>query len=398
MVIQATALQKRIKRHVQARTHRFYAVVPPGFEETAGRELAEYGIEAQPEDRGGVRFAGDWENCWRFHHRARIPARLLVRLTQFTCLRFDQLERQITAFPWELWLQPRQPVTVQAEARESALYHEGAIQERAEQWIAQRLRPWQALASETEAEQHSPTVYLRNVHNRVTVSLDCSGELLYKRGYDKHVAAAPLRDNIAAAILREANFSAFDTLIDPMAGSGTFGLEALLGLAERGAGHFRHFAFEHFPAFRPAAYRYLLNTDRPSHSDQTRLQRMVLRDQQDRAIAITQHNLHQLAAAGVNTEHVTVERGDFFEMRAMPDFGKTLIVLNPPYGTRLENARNPRAFFGKIGQHVRRNWAGCSFAIIAPGQEAERALALPVARKILFYNGGIPAALLMGTV
>lgn len=398
MVIQSAALQKRIKRHVQARTHKFYAVTPPGFENAVCRELVEYGITAQPEDRGGVGFSGNWEDCWRFHHRARIPVRLLVRLTQFTCLRFDQLERRIATFPWELWLQPRGPVTIQAEARESALYHEGAIQERVERWIAQRLRPWQALSSEADASPNMQTVYLRNIENRITISLDCSGELLYKRGYDKHVAEAPLRDNLAAAILREAHFTEFDTLIDPMAGSGTFGLEALIALSERGAGHFRHFAFEHFPAFRPAAYRYFLNTDKPFQTAQKTLRRIVLCDQQDRSLTIIRHNLRQLAAADVNTERVVVEHGDFFDMQAKSDFGKTLLVLNPPYGARLKNARNPRAFFGKLGQQLRQNWVGCSFAIIVPGQEAERALALPVARKILFYNGGIPAALLMGTL
>lgn len=396
MVIQAAALQKRIKRHIQARTHRFYGVVPPGFENTACRELAECGISAQQEDRGGVGFSGDWEDCWRCHHRARIPARLLVRLTQFTCLRFDQLERRIEAFPWELWLQPRQPVMVQVEARESALYHERAIQERVEQWIARRLRPWQVLALETEDGQHVQTVYLRNVENRFTISFDCSGELLYKRGYDKHVATAPLRDNIAAAILREANFGAFDTLIDPMAGSGTFGLEALLALAGRGAGYFRHFAFEYFPVFRPAAYRHFLKTDQPVRTDQGALRRIVLCDRQDRAITIIWHNLRQLTAAGVNTECVAVEQSDFFEMRVRPEFGNTLLVLNPPYGMRLKSTRNPRTFFGKLGQHLRQNWHTCSFAVIAPGQEAERALALPITRKVLFNNGGISAALLMG--
>jgi putative N6-adenine-specific DNA methylase len=227
MVISPVALEKRIKRRVRSRKQRFYAVVPPGFEETACRELAEYDISATKEDRGGVAFSGTWEECWRAHHRARIPARILVRLTHFTCTRFDQLERHIEAFPWELWLQPRQLIAFQVDAHRSVLYHEGAIQERAERCVERRLRPWQAISSEADPGHGAQTVYLRNVQNRLTVSLDCSGELLYKRGYDKHVSAAPLRDNIAAAILREANFSEFDTLIDPMAGSGTFGLEAL---------------------------------------------------------------------------------------------------------------------------------------------------------------------------
>jgi putative N6-adenine-specific DNA methylase len=396
--IDPIALEKRVKRHVRAKHQQFYAVVPPGFEETACRELTDCGISAALEDRGGMTFSGTWEECWRAHHRARIPARILVRLTHFTCTRFDRLERQIEAFPWELWLQPRQSVAFQVESHQSALYHQGAIQERAERCIERRLRPWQAISPEIDPGYGAQTVYIRNVRNRMTISLDCSGELLYKRGYDKHVAAAPLRDNIAAAILREAKFSEFDTLVDPMAGSGTFGLEALLGLAECGAGHLRHFAFEHFPAFRPAAYRYFLKTDADSRPGQAKLRTIALRESHERPLTIIRHNLQQLKAAGVDTKQVHVEQADFFTTSAESIPGKILITTNPPYGTRLKGTQNTRAFFGKLGQHLRQHWQGCSFAVIAPGKASERALALPVARKVIFSNGGISAALLMGTI
>jgi len=398
MRIHPNALEKRVKRHVRSRQHRFYAVAPPGFEATACRELADCGISATSADRGGVDFSGPWEDCWKTHHRARIPVRILVRLTQFPCTRFEQLESRIEAFPWELWLQPCQPVVFRVEARQSVLYHEGAIQERAARWIEQHLRPWRAIVPDARPSDDAQTIYLRNVRNRMTVSLDCSGELLYKRGYDKHVAAAPLRDNIAAAILREADFAGFDTLIDPMAGSGTFGLEALLALADQGAGHLRHFAFEHFPAFRPAGYRYFLNNDIPSHPEPSKLRRIVLCDAHERPLTIIRHNLQQLAAVGVDTARVHVEKADFFATSPAFTSGRTLIVLNPPYGTRLQGGRNTRAFFGKLGQQLRRHWAGCAFAVIAPGQDAERALALPVARKVVFSNGGIPSALLLGTL
>jgi putative N6-adenine-specific DNA methylase len=398
MVIHPAALEKRIKRHVRSQQQQFYVIVPPGFEATACRELADYDISAAQEDRGGVAFTGSWEECWKAHHRARILARILVRLTHFTCTRFDQLERQIEAFPWELWLQPYQPTAFQVEARQSVLYHEGAIQERAERCVGQRLRPWQAISARNDFGNSVQTIYLRNVRNQMTVSLDCSGELLYKRGYDKHVAAAPLRDNIAAAILREADFSGFDTLIDPMAGSGTFGLEALLALAERGTGHIRHFAFEHFPAFRPVAYRYFLKNDTPSRPERPTLRTIVLCDIHDRPLTIIRHNLQQLAALEVDTTQVRVEQVDFFKTSAEFISGKTLVVMNPPYGTRLKGAQSSRAFFGKLGQQLRRNWRGCSFAILAPGQEAERALALSIARKIVFSNGGISTALLIGKI
>jgi putative N6-adenine-specific DNA methylase len=398
MKIDLTALEKRIKRHVRAQQQQFYAVVPPGFEDTACRELAACGISATPEDRGGVAFTGTWEDCWKAHHRTRIPARILVRLTYFTCTKFDQLERNLEAFPWELWLQPCQPVAFQVESHQSALYHQRAIQERAERCVERRLRPWKAISLDVESGQSVQTVYFRNVRNRMTISLDCSGELLYKRGYDKHVAVAPLRDNIAAAILQEANFAKFDTLVDPMAGSGTFGLEALLGLAGCGAGHLRHFAFEDFPVFRPAAYGYFLKMNTNPHSERATLRSIVLRDSHERLLTIMRHNLQQLTAAGVDTEWVGVEQVDFFTTSVESTFGKTFITINPPYGTRLKSAQNTRTFFGKLGQHLRRNWQGCSFAIIAPGKAAERALALPVTRKVVFSNGGISAALIMGRI
>ncbi|PIE35265.1 hypothetical protein CSA56_04825 [candidate division KSB3 bacterium] len=398
MEITLTALEKRIKRHVRAKKHTFYAIVPPGFEEAACQELADYEISSQQKDRGGVVFSGKWEDCWKAHHRARIPARLLVRLTKFSSSRFDQLEKALEDFPWELWLQPHLPVAFHVDAQQSTLYHEGAIQERAERCIEKRLHSWQFVVPKPESSRGTQTVFLRNFRNQITVSLDCSGGLLYKRGYDKHVDSAPLRDNIAAAILREANFSRFDTLIDPMAGSGTFGLEALLGLSKYGAGHFRHFAFELFPVFRSAAYQYFLKTQTEARLKQSTLRSIILCDSQKRPITIMHHNLQQLAAADIDTDSVKVGQSDFFQVKGEFISGKTLVCLNPPYGTRLKATQNTRNFFGKLGQHLRKGWRGCSFAIIAPGEDAERALSLPVSKKILFYNGGISTAVIMGTI
>lgn len=396
MKIDPNALEKRIKRHVRAKMQRFYAVVPPGFEATAGRELARYGITATPDEYGGAAFSGSWEDCWKVHHRARIPIRILVRLDHFTALTFEQLERQIDKFPWELWLQPHLPLTVQVSASQAELYHEGAIADRVERGIQQHLSPWQAIASEREAADGAQAIYVRNVENRITVSLDCSGEMLYKRGYDKHVGAAPLRDTLAAAILQEANFTEFDMLIDPLAGSGTFGLEALLALDGRGAGHVRHFAFEQFPAFRPAAYRHFLAHDAAPAQHQARLRHILLRDHAAQALTILRQNVEQLAALGIQTQRVQIEEADVFASAAPSMEGRKLIVCNPPYGVRLKHDSSLRDFYGNLGQRFRQHWPGCSFAIVAPGKQAEQALALPTARKVIFSHGGLRAALLLG--
>ncbi|PIE29275.1 hypothetical protein CSA57_09720 [candidate division KSB3 bacterium] len=396
--ISQNALEKRIKRRIRSRTQHFYAVVPPGFEDTACRELAACGISARQEERGGVAFSGQWEDCWKAHHAARIPARILVRLDRFYCTRFEQLEKHVRRFPWELWIRPHHVLAFQVDAQRSALYHEGAVRERLESWVTERLAPWRVISPEPGPEPAMQTVYVRILRNHVTVSLDCSGELLYKRGYEKHVDFAPLRDNIAAAILQEADVSGFDTFVDPMAGSGTFGLETLLLLAKRAAGHYRHFAFEDFPVFRPAAYRHVLKTVFAERRVSARLSSLILCDVRRRSLDIIRYNLKCIAEQGIDTGRVSVKQLDFFQTGAELISGNTLICLNPPYGMRLKSAQSTRNFFVKLGQHLRRYWKGCSFAVIAPGEEAERALALPSSQKMLFHNGGISAAVLIGTL
>ncbi|TAL37626.1 MAG: hypothetical protein EPN93_05580 [Spirochaetes bacterium] len=390
----AKALARRIRQHVTGREHRLFAVVHPGFEETAAAELRELGVASTLDlTEGGVEFEGKLEDVYRVNYAAYTPTRLLMRLTVFRAEEFTRLRAKALEFPWELHLAGGAPLSFSITCRHSRLYHTGRIEQEIRAAVSQRFSA-AGLPVPQPGDAESPEgaqVFVRFQDDICTLSIDSTGEPLYRRGYRTHVVDAPLRETLAACILRAARLETVRTLIDPMCGSGTFSLEAALMSAGRPAGETRTFAFESWPAFRPAAFGYLKKNFRspgPAHGSL----RIVCGDTDERALLATTANAQ---TAGVSSS-VSPVKMDFFDYVSdiAPD-ATTLLVLNPPYGGRMGSRAGTVLFYKMIGEKVKADYAAARFAIVAPGQECERALDLPYSRKILFMNGGIKVALLV---
>jgi len=238
------------------------------------------------------------------------------------------------------------------------------------------------------------TVYLRLEENRCQASLDASGPLLYRRGRGRFVEQAPLRETLACAILRAAGAGNYRVLVDPFCGSGTFALEAGAIFGGLPVNLEREFAFQGWPAFKPARFQHvkagMAEAFRERLAGGTR--RIFSSDIDAKAAATAQHNLELAGLAPV----AEVDQADFFHLHAPDcDPAAVLLVMNPPYGARQEPGVDITSFYRRIGEKVRRDYAGCGFAIIVPGLELEKALGLPHEKKILFRNGGIGVALLV---
>lgn len=406
------ALARRVKDHVLGRSHEFFAVVAPGFEETARRELQELGIAAAAAGRGGLSFSGRLEQAWRANLGAGTLSRVLMRLEHFKATGFAEFRAQLAAIPWELHLAEGARARFVVSASRSRLWHEGRLAEEAARAVSSRMAA-AGLRVETGAGRDgaaSPPkdgaapprpdgaagqlILLRLEENRCQVSLDTSGELLHRRGLGKFTEAAPLRETLAHAILREAGIGGCRTLVDPFCGSGTFALEAgslFLGLAP---GRDRSFAFQAWPSFRPARYRHV--GEELAKELQARAaagpRRIYCSDIDAGAAETARRNV---AAAGLGAL-AEVDQADFFRLHP-PAGGRAgvLLVMNPPYGARQSAGGETPAFYRRIGDKVRRDYAGCAYAIVVPGLENEKALGLAHERKILFHNGGIGVALII---
>jgi len=395
------AIARRVKDHVVGSRHDFFAVVHPGFEETARQELRELGIESpELQGTGGIGFTARLDDAWRVNLGAGTVSRLLMRLCNFKATGFGDFRARLAAFPWELHLADRAAIRFTVSASRSRLWHEGKLEEEAARAIRGRMaahgRQVDFSKVADAAGPRNQSVFIRMDDNRCQVSLDSSGELLYKRGHGKFVEEAPLRETLACSILRAAAITNCRILLDPFCGSGTFALEAgaiFSGCPVNGG---RAFAFEGWPSFRPARFRHVkeglgreLGSRAPASAP-----RILCSDIDAKAVATARHNLELAGLASL----AGVDQSDFFALR-MPDADPAgvLLVMNPPYGARLEKGTDIASLYRSIGGKVRRDFPGCGYAVIVPGLELEKALGLPHEKKILFRNGGIPVALVIHT-
>lgn len=253
-----SSLLKRIKRHVTGREKEFFAATSPGLESLCLDELKNLSLtgEAIIEPEGGVRFTGRIPDCCSANLNLRTANRILMRIGEFKATNFMQLEKRLSDFPWELYLTAGQLPGLRVAAKLSRLYHKDAVSDIFSRSIGKRLARNSA-SSAVKDPSIKQQIFVRISNDRVSISIDSSGELLYKRGIKKHRATAPLRETTAAAILRLSGYDGSEPLLDPMCGSGTFSLEAAMIAQNIPAGRFRNFAFMNWPCFAPQTWEYL---------------------------------------------------------------------------------------------------------------------------------------------
>ena len=395
------ALEKRIKKHIIGKPHRFLAVVPLGFEQTLNQELCfilrENVIEPPHiTGDGKVEFIAKITEAWKAVAYSRIVNRILMEVISFKAENFRDFEKKSSEIPWELYIlseahraKSKNPVNscssslnIHVTCKHSRLYHSDAIAERLERIICKTfsspdssphsgIMPTKATScqvvketpafhafAQEDTQCHSEAegdrvhkvfpqnIYVNFLDDRCTIWLDLAGEELYKRGHERFVNDAPLKETIAAAMLFEATKATplpQITIFDFMAGSGTFSLEAACIANKIIPGTCRDFALKHQPAFKEATWNYIL---RQENSRIESIKNIITSDISERAIEIIKHNeecspLAEITPNG-NTPTINPQLRDFFSYtakeiaEASPGDTTPIIVLNPPYGKRLD--------------------------------------------------------------
>ncbi|SMG44852.1 class I SAM-dependent RNA methyltransferase [Fibrobacter sp. UWB13] len=409
------ALEKRIKKHIIGKPHRFLAVSPLGFEQTLSRELEIILGESATEQPhatgdGKVEFATKLTEAWKVVAVSRIANRVLMEVASFKAENFRELEKKASEIPWELYL-PCHPersnascevegsINIHVTCKHSRLYHSDAIAERLYKIIEGVSVPLASAdtasatpsagtprnaPSQYENRSIQQNLYVNFLDDRCTIWLDLAGEELYKRGFERFVNDAPLKETIASAMIFEAieilrlraPRSAQDdtshprsiTLIDLMSGSGTFSLEAACIANKIIPGTCRDFALKHQPAFKEATWNFITrsvtqNDTRGDTSTSVTLNevkgpvksynatkhpiiaKILTSDISERAVNIIKHNIECSPLAQIapneNTPTITPQLHDFFSYTAKEiadacGDSSPILVLNPPYGKRLD--------------------------------------------------------------
>ena len=389
----AVNLEKQIRRHVIAQRHFFFAATAPGLEANCLRELVSLcnDLQVQSAVAGGVDFSGRLEALYRANLHLRTAGRILLRLTEFKATNFRQLARKTIAWPWQYYLPGGSVPACKVTALNSRLFHTQAVAENVQQAIGAY---WQGKGL-PQTGAAGQTLYIRLHQDRVLFSLDSSGPNLYQRGIKTHGDRAPLRETLAAAILQSAGFDPTRLLLDPMCGSGTFSLEAALMAKQIPPGSRRQFAFMQWPAFRLPRWRYLLNA---AAADSIRLAQPLIHASDLNPDACTR--LAECVRQNDLEDAIVARSADFFSLRpsSFPSIGTPgLIVLNPPYGLRLQASEKPEAFYGRIMAKLRADFSGWRLALLVPRTERLRLSGFQLKSTELIH-GGLPLNLLVGKI
>jgi putative N6-adenine-specific DNA methylase len=388
-------IERRIRQHVYAKNHQFFAIMQPGFEKTAAHEMVSLGFNESALSllEGGIGFESSIEDMWKLHLASYCLTRILMRIATFKVIYFEKLREKMETIPWELYLSPDTIPEFKITCRHSRLYHSGRIEEEASAAIKEKIKKiYTQYGSENKQKDHfCQTIFVRLEDDLCTVSLDCSGDPLYRRGFRTKVTQAPLRETLTSLILHEMHAWEFDAVIDPMCGSGVIPLEAALLSQGILPGIRRSFSFEKWPGHPEKNYAFHRKTcgnKIPAPHFQ-----VYASDIDSSAVEIARSNLEQSDLS----DAVSLSQEDFFTLsRSGFNEKKILIVMNPPYGERIA-AGNIASFYRRLGDKLRSDFSDCSFAVIVP-EEAENSFGMKSAQKISFQNGGIRVVLISGLI
>ncbi len=330
-----------------------FASCTPGLEGALAEELRALGLDRVQPVAGGVEARGDYATVNR---GSRIASRVLWRLGSAPNPSALKSVVKLPA-PW--------PVVVEGGDRA---------------WQAAAESAWGGAASKPDESLH---LQLRLNRGACVVSVDTSGPLLHFRGYRQEVGRAPMRETLAAGMLRLAKHDPLRPLHDVMCGSGTLLIEAAEAAAGLAPGRNRHFAFEAWPgATPPPVWPAPVPPAAP----------IIGTDLNAGALGTARRNAKR---AGV-LDRLTLERADATKLSKRPDLAAGLVVANLPYGKRVGERSELGSLYRALGLSVRRAYPGWRFAFLL--EDGADWLGLPITERFSVANGGLRCELVVGTV
>ena len=364
----------------------YFAICPRGLENLLLDELQAVGGTELRATAGGVFFSGEWEVCYRANLESRIATRILWHIVKGPYAKEEDIYRLAVRQLWPNHFAVSSTMRVVTTAIKCPLKSLDFVTLRVKDAVCDRFR--EDLGERPNIETRNPdvSVHVFLTENECTLYLDTSGQPLWQRGFRKASVEAPLKENLAAGILKLSGWQPGTPLIDPMCGSGTFLLEAVQMALDRAPGLDRTFAFERLRSFRALAWADI----RAAAEARVRpAERMEIRgyDIDERAVRATRRNLQEAGFGAI----FSVDRSDVLETQPLTDHG--ILIANPPYGERIGEQDELAAFYPQLGTALKRHWAGWNCFFFTADLRLPKLVGLKPSRKTPLFNGPLECRL-----
>ena len=370
-------------------THHYFSPCPRGLEPLLAEDVAAAGAGNVKQAPGGVLFTGSLETCYRVNLESRIATRVLWQVAHAPYRGEDDIYHLAREVNWPRYFKVANTIRVYVTSIKSPLKSLEYITLRVKDAVCDRFRDDGGERPSVDTREPDVRIHLFITVTEATLYIDTSGEPLYIRGHKIARIEAPLKENLAAGILRLAGWKPGIPLLDPMCGSGTFLLEAAqmsLGDAPGLSRAPGEFGFERLLDFDAALWRRLTVEAAEKRLSPSKLPIWGSDSSRD-AVARAQQNL---AHAGID-DLVEVRQSDL--LHRIPPAPTGLMIANPPYGERLSDQDEMAAFYPRLGDALKKRFAGWDCWFLSADTRLPKLIHLSAKRKTPLFNGPLECRL-----
>ena len=369
------------------RYNEYFAQVAGGLEDIAAKELQELGASSGETITRGIHFKADLKSLYRINYRSRLATRVLAPLVKFEARTPEELYLGAKKVDWTNIFTLDQTFAVFANTFHSEIDHSQYASLKVKDCVADMFRKrYKQKRPNVDPRDPDLVIAVHIFENQVTLSIDCSGGSLHRRGYRQESVEAPMQETLAAAIIDFAGWDCKRPLYDPMCGSGTLLSEAWLKAGNIPAGTLRkHFGFMMLPGYdRRDWIKVKFHED-----NQIKLVRGGLirgSDINPKAVRMTRKNNAHIPGG----DELIVKTMDFRDIDSLEN---RLIVCNPPYGIRLMKDEDMGQFMKEFGDFLKQKCTGSDAYIYFGDRELVKSFGLKTAFKMPLRNGGLDGRL-----
>ena len=375
------------------------ATCPKGLELLLANELQELGATGVKETVAAVHFQGSVELAYRACLWSRLANRILLPLHSFMLNSADDLYQQCNDIAWESHFTAAQSIAIDFIGTSRHIDNTMYGSQRVKDAVVDRIRRVEGERPNVDPKNPDIRIQVRQHKGRVTVSLDISGESLHRRGYRTGQGSAPIKENLAVALLLRSGWPEIaangGALLDPMCGSGTLIIEGAMMAADIAPGILRgHYGFHYWLQHDQALWDSLVVEAQERKAAGLEKLELDIRgyDANPRVLEFTTQNIEN---AGLD-EHIRLAH------KPIDQFGKPtaetgLLLTNPPYGERLGEIDELIPLYQKLGTVLQKNFTGWKAAIFTGNVDLGRETDLSPSKQYSLFNGTIPCKLLVFT-
>ena len=333
-----------------------------------------------------VKFEGDLKMMYLANIWLRTALKVLVPVFSFRARRDEQLYNKAKSFAWENIFAAEKSFAIDFAVHSEHFSHSQYAMLKVKDAIVARFREEVGKRPNIERKDADIRLHLHIRSDRVDISLDSSGDPLFKRGYKEKQHKAPINECLAAAMVMRSGWDGTETLLDPMCGSATIPIEAALIQSNIAPNLNRlRFGFEGWNNFDGNLLSEALEESRKSSKPFNG--KIIARDKDGRSLMMARVNIN---AARIR-KNIEVEEGNFFKMD--PADEKGILLFNPPYGERLGESDQMQEFYAEIGSRLKHAYSGWKAFIISSDIEAMKFVGLKADKKYPLMNGKLDCQL-----